>query len=262
MSVQMVAEAGSIELGEVRSLRVSVYAGDVHVVGAEGPSRLEVDGIEGAPLKVEVDNGAVSLSSPRPGPWRWLSGGKLIERQRVSLSVAVPPGCRVKVEVVSADVVVTGMEGRTSVVAVSGGIILDGLSGTTKARTVSGDVEGRALAGGLVVETVSGSVTVAGATGGTVAAKTVSGEVMVDLSGVRPADLSATTVSGDVTMRLPATAGARVDFSSASGRLASAFDELSNGHGGGGRRLSGLIGSGGALLRGRTVSGDIALVAN
>ena len=91
MSVQRSGEGGSVELGEVRSLRVSVYAGDVHVVGVEGPSRLEVDGIEGAPLKVEVDNGEVSVGSTRPGPRRWLSGGKLIERQRVSLSVAVPP---------------------------------------------------------------------------------------------------------------------------------------------------------------------------
>jgi DUF4097 and DUF4098 domain-containing protein YvlB len=144
---------------------------------------------------------------------------------------------------------------------VSGRVTLDGLDGAISARTVSGDVETVALTGSLRFETVSGALAVAG--GGhcrEVTAKTVSGDMALDLALDGGGAIALDTVSGDVVVRLLADTGAAVDAVSTSGDLRSGFDGVSSSRAPGQRRLSGRIGDGNGSVRVRSVTGDVTLL--
>lgn len=250
---------GLDDLGEIRMLRVRIIAGDVNVVGRDGPARLEVNSIEGPPLHVDVADGELTISYDDlswSGLLSWLGGG----RRQVSLSVAVPPDCRVELGVVSASAVVAGIRARASIRSVSGDVTLDELGDGVDVQTVSGDLETRALAGPLTVNTVSGELTVAGTSSSSIRVRTVSGDVIVDVEEAGHTDIEAASVSGDVTLRLPESVSAQVEVTSMSGDLSSAFEELAVTRKPAQRRLDGQLGDGAGRLHSRTVSGDVALL--
>ncbi|MGH7759532.1 MAG: DUF4097 family beta strand repeat-containing protein, partial [Candidatus Dormibacteria bacterium] len=64
-----------------------------------------------------------------------------------------------------------------------------------------------------------------------------------------------------VYLRLPASASQKVDVETVSGRLTSAFGELSNRGGWGSRTLEGTLGEGRGSLKVETVSGSVSLLA-
>ena len=96
-----------------------------------------------------------------------------------------------------------------------------------------------------------------GRPGGRADAGTVSGAVQA--SGVT-GDLSAKTVSGDLTVRLPGTSDLRVRLQSASGQVASAFDELEHDRTPGRHAARGRLGTGSGRLRATSASGHVALL--
>lgn len=246
----------------VSELEVRIVAGHVDVVPNDGDSaRIEVTEIDGEPLVVSVEGGRLTIWHERlswDGVLGWLRRGN--ERRRAVVSVAVPARCAAHIGVVGATAVVAGLEGPVAVRCVSGDVVLDEVRGEVDINSVSGDIEGRGLAGGLTMRTVSGELTLVGGVGGSIRAKSVSGDVALDLQPRDHVDVDVTTVSGDVTVRLPADTGMRVDVSSMSGDLASGFDGLAVRRTPGTCRLSGSIGNGASAFHGRTVSGRVALV--
>ncbi|CAN5282787.1 DUF4097 family beta strand repeat-containing protein [soil metagenome] len=256
----IVDEPQVLELGAVRSLRIRVVAGDVDVVGTDGPARLEVHDIEGPPLQVTLSGGELVITYD---DLAWPSLLSWIERRhlrRVSLSVAVPRLCPVELGVVSASAIVSGIAGDTSVRSVSGTVALDGVRAPVSANTVSGNVETRSLHGPLRFKTVSGDLTVVDGASEVLRARTVSGDITIDLDVCAGGAVDLDSVSGDVIVRLPETVGLDVDLASTSGHLDCAFGGLTEVAKPGRRRLQGRVGDGTGRLHGRTVSGDIALL--
>lgn len=103
--------------GPVTSLDVRIVAGAVNVVGTEEPTaRLEVSAIEGPPLIVTQEGGTLTVAYEGL-PWndflKWFDR-KGWHRSAV-VSLAVPTGATVKVGVVGAGAVVSGIRGRTDV---------------------------------------------------------------------------------------------------------------------------------------------------
>jgi hypothetical protein len=246
----------------VRELDVRIVAGHVDVVPSDGDSaRIEVTELDGEPLIVSVVDGRLTIWHERlswDGVLGWVRRGH--ERRRAVVSVAVPISCAANIGVVGANAVVAGLEGRVAVRCVSGDVVLDEVRGEVDINSVSGDIEGRGLAGGLTMRTVSGELTLVGGVGDSVSAKSISGDVALDLQPRDRVDVDVSTVSGDVTVRLPGDMGMRVDVSSMSGDLASAFDGLAVRRVPGSCRLSGSIGNGSSAFHGRTLSGRVALV--
>ena len=248
----------------VRELSVHLIAGHVDVVTVDDPqsARVEVRDIEDAPLFISVENGALVIRHEKM-TWDGILGRIITtghrERRRAVVSVAVPAECSTRIGVVSASAVVAGLSGPVSVRCVSGDVVLDEVTSEVDVESVSGDIEARGLNGGLSLRTVSGGLTVVDGQSGVVRAKSVSGDVALDLHA-NSVDIDVTTVSGDVMVRLPGETGATVDLASTSGDLACAFDGLSLQKKPGSRRLSGSIGDGAGALRGRTVSGRVALL--
>lgn len=134
------------------------------------------------------------------------------------------------------------------------------------ARTVQGDIDAASLRSPVDAASVSGNVRVS--TTGTARAATVSGDVEATFGQTDGEELSFASVSGDVVVRLTGDVGARVELNTLSGDIHSDFQLRMHGQdddNGGlnirvGRQASGTIGRGGPELTLNTVSGDIRLL--
>lgn len=253
----------SIDLEGVRRLNVRMVAGSADVVGrtedaAAGAAQVEVTDVDGH-LLVTKDGDTLTVSHEKltwGGLFDWASN----RRASAVVSISVPADCPVELGVVSADAVVSGISGPTTVKSVSGDVTLDGVRADINAQTVSGDLESRQLHGGLSFKTVSGDLTVAHGTSGRVRAETVSGDVTLDLDVPRDGSVDVTSVSGEVTLRLPSAVGLAVEVRTMSGRLSSAFDGVQSERKPGKATMRGTVGDGAGELRAKTVSGDVTLL--
>lgn len=266
MPVQLVADPQKLTFEEpVKALQVRIVSGAVHVVGTQddgAAARLEVTEIEGPPLRVELEDGTLTVAY-EDLPWRGFL--KWLDRKgwhrRAVVSLAVPAEARVEVGVVGADAVVSGIAGRTDLRGVSGSTTLVGISGPVRAETVSGRLEAQALEGDVRFNSVSGGLTLIESAGGTVRADTVSGDMVVDLApGAGAADVRMNSVSGELAVRLPEPPDTAVEATTTSGSVSNAFPELDVGGQWGARRLTGRLGNGKGRLRASTVSGALALL--
>ena len=122
---------------------------------------------------------------------------------------------------------------------ISGDLDLSGLNGAVTAKTISGDVLSTDLTGPLTLRTVSGDV---------------------KLSNLGRSPVDATSVSGDVDVSWPATQGADLNLKTISGEVyadpAVTFSNLKE-HTYVGYELHGNLGSGGPLVTLHSVSGDV-----
>lgn len=247
----------------VEALTVRVYGGTVNVVGTTdgGPARVEISELDGSPLTVAHRDGVLSVAY-EDLPWRGFL--KFLDRRAWNrsavVSVTVPAGTRVEVGVIRAGAVVSGISGPTDVRGVSGDSTLVGLTGKVLAETVSGNVEAQSLTGDLRFHSVSGDLTVIDGAGGGVHADSVSGDMVLDLTPGKCADIALTTVSGEVAIRLPDPADARVEANTTSGTIANAFDDLRVSGQWGTKRITGSLGAGTGMLKATTLSGGLALL--
>ncbi|MER0448225.1 DUF4097 family beta strand repeat-containing protein [Streptomyces sp. Edi4] len=247
----------------VTRVQVRVVNGTVNVVGTEeSSSRLEISSVEGPPLIVTREGSTLTVAYEDLA-WRdflkWLNR-KGWNRSAV-VSLAVPADADVEVGTVGAGAVVSGIRGRTEVRGVTGDATLVKLAGPVRAESVTGDVEAQRVTGEFRFKSVSGHLTVVEGAGATVAAESVSGDMLLDLDpGPRASDIRLTTVSGEVAIRLPHPADARVEANTASGAVSSAFEDLRISGQWGTKKITGTLGAGNGTLRATTVSGSIALL--
>jgi DUF4097 and DUF4098 domain-containing protein YvlB len=193
-----------------------------------------------------------------------------------TLDIKVPKGAEMKIEVVSADVSLSGVAGRSlNVDSVSGKLHLDSGAKELELDSVSGDIDISGSAERAHIETVSGNIRARGLSGA-VKFETVSGDIDAENGGYR--EITAGTVSGDITLRgkpdasaridvetmsgdvhlyLPVDASARLNASTFSGRIRSDFGTVSEPDHGPGSSLETTAGGGGGQVKLETFSGDI-----
>jgi hypothetical protein len=256
-----VSDVLSTPLPEISKVVVRTVAGEVTAAAGATP-HIEVRRESGADVVVEVRDGILFVSQPDPdiAPIerfiRLLTEGK---RHRCTVAITAPPGAEVSLSTVSADIVASGFDGGTSVKTVSGDVTLSTLRHEVDVKTVSGAIEAKNIAAGLKLKTVSGDVGVVDGACRWVDAKSVSGDVLLDLDLDPVGTYDISTVSGDVAVRTVAEPNLSVDVTSVSGRLVSDFG-IGWSHGPGRRRISETIGAGGARLWVKTVSGDLRVL--
>ena len=246
---------------EVQRVLVKIVEGAVSVVGSDDQPTLEVSELSGEPLRVRHEDGGLTIDYERPWrPWplAWLAGRGV--RRKAVLALAVPRDCRVELRVVSASLMVGGLQGPVDAHTVSGEITLTGLRGPVEAESVSGPVQASGVTGDLSARTVSGDLTVAEGGDGSVRAKTVSGAVTIDLQADGGRDINLTSVSGDLTVRLPETSDLQVKLQSTSGQVSSAFEQLERDRTPGRYMAWGRLGAGTGRLRAASTSGHVALL--
>lgn len=229
--------AGDVEVSVealIREVRVAGWDRDeVQVQGAVHPDREE--------FVFEGDRQSVEIRIERTGGWHGFDGD---DGPDVGpLTVRVPRGASVEVDVVNGALTVRDVDGSVGLESVNGDVRYSGqaesvdaeaVNGTveveaprarrTRASSVNGDVALRVSGGFAEVEAVSGNVDIrAEGRMETVSAETVSGSVEFRGRPTGDASLSFETHSGDVTVWLPGDLAGRLEASSFSGRIRSAF---------------------------------------
>jgi Putative adhesin len=261
MATWVLEEPDKLALDRVERVLVDIVEGAVSVLGSDDQPVLEVSELEGAPLRVNHEGGALTIDYERPwrpSPLSWLTGRG--RTHRAALSLAVPRDCRVELRVISASVMVGGLHAPVLAKTVSGEITLAGLRGKVEAESVSGPVQASGVTGDLAARTISGDLTVAEGGGGSIRARTVSGTVTLDLQASGERDIQLSSISGDLTVRLPEASDLQVKLQSTSGQVASAFEGLEYERTPGRHSARGRLGRGGGRLRATSTSGHVALL--
>ena len=234
------------------------------------------DGAKG--LAVEGDAGHLTIKVQPPDKQGWFSWGADTRMGDTDLDVKVPKAAEMKIEVVSADVSLSGVAGRSlkvdgvsgklrldsgakeiEVGSVSGNIDLTGTSEHAHLETVSGNIRARGLDGQVKFETVSGDIDAEGGSYREIGAGTVSGDITLRGKPENAARVDVETMSGDVHLYLPADASTRLRASSFSGSIRSDFGTAKHGDHGPGSSLEASSGAGEGQVKIQTFSGDIEI---
>lgn len=246
----------------VDRLDVSLLSGRLNVVGADGPARIEVAQADRTTIIVEQRDGRLSVRQERAPTWPgllwWLTAGW---RQRVNVSIAVPPRARVDLRLVSGSVIVSGLRDNTRVDVTSGQVTLMGLTGRTAAKLVSGPVEALGVAGDLTMETVSGELVLADSPAERVHATTQSGSITCDLDNPRHSEIRLGATSGSITVRVREDSDLTVRLRTTAGQITSAFPQLRPEGPSWSRESHGVLGAGDGKLWASSTSGSISLLS-
>ena len=187
------------------TLRVSVYAGRVSVVGTSG-NKAHIKGtVDRGDLEVRSRMGSVTLNMDESP-----------HRSRADLDISVPVGTNVILEGFSTSFSIRGVKGEGQVETLSGSVQVSDAVGAVDVESVSGSVEISKVQGNVHAESVSGIVTVAGVDG-EVDAESVSGRVSI--TDAKSRAVRAETVSGSITYAGTIESNGNYVFKSHSGRL-------------------------------------------
>jgi DUF4097 and DUF4098 domain-containing protein YvlB len=212
---------GDTSINERRPLNPGgeVYVNEVAgslVVTAWSRSDVQITGdLASSAEHLEITGDANRLSVVVKQPQHSHGGGE------ADLRLMVPANARVSLETVSADVTLQGTHGAVRVntvsgdvgvvsdapqidaQSVSGDLILQGNSGKTHVTTVSGDLRLTGMQGELSAESVSGNLELRGGKFSSLRAKSVSGDMTLDLSFAQQAMVVGETLSGNITLHVP-----------------------------------------------------------
>jgi hypothetical protein len=260
MSRWTIEEASSLDFDGVVALTVVLVSGNLSVLATGDRPSVQITDVSGQPLKINHAAGMLSITHDNPlweGLRTWLSA----QRCSADVTVTVPADCPVKVDLVGADAVITGLASGVSIRSGTGDVTLDGVAGRIVANTVSGAVEAQRLDGTVDFTSVSGDLALAGGSLGRLTARSVSGRIAADVDLAPGGEIQVSTVAGEVTVRLPASASAQVGMNTVGGRIDSSFTGLGPGDGAMPKNVTGTLRDGAGEVTVNTVSGNITLLS-
>ena len=248
-----------IDVHEVRALKVGLVAGQVDIVGHDEPgARVEVHSVDGKPIKVSIEGDVLEVDHPQLNWENFIDVFRYFRgHARAEVSILVPRDVQLKLGVVSASAVVTGMRKGGKISTVSGEAVVDNSAGELDMNAVSGELSVRDHRGTVNVRTVGGDITATGDVAN-FSGDTVSGSIMLDLAGI-PDTVRVNSVSGNVTMRLAPGVPAEYRINTVSGKVQLDDSEITG-------VVGGYTGKYGQLddswleFKANTVSGDISVM--
>ena len=208
-----------IDLGPITNLKVSLVAGQVDIIGHDEPTtRVEVHSVRGKGLKVVRDGDSLVIDHPQ---LNWDNFIEVFKSFRgtasADVSIMVPRAVALKLGVVSANALVSGLTEDASLSTVSGELSVDSMRGDVRLNSVSGELAISNHVGDVSFNTVSGEVTGSGEIR-RFAGDSVSGNVFLDFTGT-PDEVRINTVSGSVTTRLEPGTSAQYKINTVGGRI-------------------------------------------
>jgi len=194
---------GWVRIDNVRG-RIEVDGWNKNVVSVTGTLDDEAER-----LVFETDGATTTVSVVTPDRLKHGEGSNLV--------IQVPVASPVRVDVVSADLHLTNLQGGVEGKSVSGAIDANGLGKRIEFSTVSGNIAVAQSSGSLELHSVSGDMT-ADVDAESVDIGTVSGDAHVR-SAKAVATIALNSVSGDIDIDADLSSGARVKGSSVSGDI-------------------------------------------
>ena len=250
----------TIEIDGIRKLKVGLVAGHVDVIAHDEPVvRVEVHSVSGKDLRITAEGDTLDIDHAQLSWENWLDVFRNFRpgAARADISVLVPRDVALKLGVVSATALVSGLHGDADLSTVSGDLATDSISGDVQLNSVSGELSARNHYGKVVAHTVSGEVTASG-TVFSLTSDGVSGNVFLDLAEI-PDSVKVNTVSGTVTVRLEPGTPTSYSIATVGGRLQLDDSSISGVRG----KYTGKYGQLDGRwtdLRVNTVSGDISVL--
>lgn len=210
----------TIEVDGIRSMRVGFVSGHVDVIAHDEPVvRIEVHSVSGKDIRITADGERLEIDHAQLSWENWLDVFRNFQpgAARADVSILVPRDVALKLGVVSATALVSGLQEDADLSTVSGDLTTDGIAGDLRLNSVSGELTVRNHYGTIVAHTVSGDITATG----TVLSFTsdgVSGDVFLDLADI-PDAIKINTVSGSITTRLEPGVATAYAITTLSGKL-------------------------------------------
>ncbi len=229
-------------------------------------------------LGIAGDAQHLTIKVEPPDKQGWFSWGADARMGDTLLDIKVPKSAQLKIEVVSADVAVSGVAGRSldiesvsgklrldsaakelGISSVSGNIDLTGTADRAHLETVSGDIRARGIGGQIKFESVSGDIDFDGADYRELNAGSVSGGIKLRGKPDKSARVDVETMSGDVHLYMPGDASMHLHASSFSGSIRSDFGSVKEPDHGPGSSLDATSGAGDGQVKLESFSGDIEI---
>ena len=210
----------TIEIDGIRRLKVGLVAGLVDVIAHDEPVvRVEVHSVSGKDLRITAEGDRLEIDHAQLSWENWLDVFRNFApgAARADVSILVPRETELKLGVVSASALVSGLRAAADLSTVSGDISTDGLVGALQVNGVSGELTVRNHEGRVSVHSVGGDVTATGPAT-SFSSDGVSGNVFLDLAGV-PDSIKINTVSGDIAVRLGADVPTAYAVNTVGGKL-------------------------------------------
>ncbi len=257
---------------------ISNIAGTVNVI-AWDRNEVQVRGQLGngaKPLAITGSNTDMAIKVEPQGGSGWFNWKGDNNMAPTTLELHVPKAASLDIDVVSAPLVIDGMDGgnievnavsgktrinaRTpslKVDSVSGGIELAGHAGQADLQTVSGDILAPVLGDEVKLQTISGRIQADGGPWKKLTLSTVSGNVQLTGALATDGNIGIDSMSGDVQLQLPASTSGNLHASSFSGNLRSDFGTPKEPEHGPGSSLDVHLGDGRGKINVETFSGDL-----
>ena len=217
----------TIDVENIRRLKVSLISGQVDIVGHDEPGvRVEIHSVSGRDLKVAVEGDTLEVDHPQLNWDNWLDVFKSFRgNARADVSIMVPREVGLKFGVVNAEALISGIHDNASISTMNGDLVIDGMRGDLQINSVSGEISVRNHVGRLAVHSVNGDITASGELQG-MTAEVVTGDMFLDITGI-PDELRLSTVSGNIATRLDADVPVSYTINTVSGRLQLDDSEIS-----------------------------------
>ena len=257
---------------------ISNIAGTVNVI-AWDRNEVQVRGQLGngaKPLAITGSHTDMAIKVEPQGGSGWFNWKGDNNMAPTTLELHVPKAASLDIDVVSAPLVIDGMDGgnievnavsgktrinaRTpslKVDSVSGGIELAGHAGQADLQTVSGDILAPVLGDEVKLQTISGRIQADGGPWKKLTLSTVSGNVQLTGALATDGNIGIDSMSGDVQLQLPASTSGNLHASSFSGNLRSDFGTPKEPEHGPGSSLDVHLGDGRGKINVETFSGDL-----
>lgn len=255
----LVDSAKTIDVHEVRSIKVGLVAGQVDIVDHDGSgARVEVHSVDGKPLKVSIEGDVLDVDHPQLNWENFIDVFRYFRgHAHAHISLLVPREVELKLGVISASAVVSGVRSGGKISTVSGEVVIDSTAGVLDLNAVNGEISVHDHAGDVNARTIGGDIAATGEIS-RFTGDTVTGNVTLDLTGI-PDVVRVHTVSGNTSMRLASGVPAEYRINTVSGRVQLDDSEITG-------VVGGYTGKYGELddnwveFRANTVSGDIAVM--
>lgn len=237
-------------------LKTLSISGDVKIkTWNKDEVEMKVRGNDKAKEKLEYnlseENGSILAKVNRKSGEEWKSG-----TLKFSTEITIPEKYNLDVSTAGGDVKIEKLEGTMDVATAGGDVKLADVAGILNLKTSGGDIKVQNFKGNVNAQTSGGDIKLQGLDG-EIKAETSGGDVKVEYAGENKGiDLS--TMGGDVSLKLPADFSAEIDLKSNGGTVKCDLTVTSSDKNTPSTIL-GKIGTGGKLVKCRTMGGDIRI---
>ena len=227
----LVEDEKTLELGAIKTLKVSLISGQVDIIGHDEPTtKVEVHSVRGKSLLIVVTDDHLEIDHPQLNWDNFIDVFKSFRGSAsADVSILVPRPVALKLGVVNSNALVSGLHHSASVSTVSGPIVVDSVIGDVQLNAVSGEISVRNHDGAISAKTVSGEIMASGELT-SFKGDSVSGNMFLDVSGT-PDSIVTKSVSGSVTARLAEGTPAQYTVNTVSGKIQLDDSEISGLHG-------------------------------